>query len=106
MTSNVTSEFVAGTRVTGLVPGEVVTITMTEWDDDLCELTYRRREGQQKTRMMYPGDWDNIETVGGFDEDEGSFVGATSTSTATIRKSARNLRKAPLKSASSFSFKR
>jgi len=73
VTSNVTSEFVAGTRVTGLVPGEVVTITMTEWDDDLCELTYRRREGQQKTRMMYPGDWDNIETVGGFDEDEGSF---------------------------------
>eukprot|EP00984_Skeletonema_dohrnii_P016775 scaffold7512_cov98-Skeletonema_dohrnii-CCMP3373.AAC.1 len=41
-------------------------------------------------------------------EDEASFVEATSpsTSTTTIRKSARNLRKAPLKSASSFSFKR
>ena len=39
-------------------------------------------------------------------EHKDSFVGATSTSTATIRKSARNLRKAPLKSASSFSSKR
>ena len=41
-----------------------------------------------------------------FIEVEDTFDGATSTSTATIRKSARNLRKAPLKSASSFSFKR
>ena len=66
-------KFQAGARMTGLVPGEVVTITMIEWDDDVCELTYRRREGQQQTRMMYPGDWDNIETVGGSDEEDGSF---------------------------------
>lgn len=66
-------DFVVGTSVRGLVPGEVVTITMVEWDDDICELTYRRRDGQQQTRMMYPGDWDNIETVGSSDEDDGSF---------------------------------
>jgi hypothetical protein len=41
-----------------------------------------------------------------FIEVEDTFDGATSTSTTTIRKSARNLRKAPLKSASSFSSKR
>eukprot|EP00984_Skeletonema_dohrnii_P029306 scaffold19795_cov62-Skeletonema_dohrnii-CCMP3373.AAC.1 len=38
-------------------------------------------------------------------EDTFAFDGATSTSSTTIRKSARNLRKAPLKSASSFSSK-
>jgi len=73
MSTHKQSDFVVGARVNGLVPGEVVTITMIEWDDDICELTYRRREGQQQTRMMYPGDWDNIETAGGYDEDNGSF---------------------------------
>ena len=62
-----------GSRVIGLFPGEVVTITMVEWDDDVCELTYRRREGQQQTRIMYPGDWDFLENVGGSDEDGRGF---------------------------------
>ena len=73
MVSFTSSDFEVGTRVTGLVPGEVVTITMIEWDDDICELTCRRREGQQQTRMMYPGDWDNIEIVGSSDENRGGF---------------------------------
>ena len=61
-------------RVSGLVPGEVVTITIVDWDEDVCELTYRRREGQQQTRLMYPDDWENIDLVGSSDEEERSFT--------------------------------
>ena len=73
MTSTERDVFVVGVRVSGLVPGEVVTITIADWDEDVCELTYRRREGQQQTRLMYPDDWENIDLVGSSDEEERSF---------------------------------
>jgi superfamily II DNA or RNA helicase len=54
-----------GSRVSGLIPGEVVTVSLVEWDDEVCELTYRRRKGHQQTRIMYPGDWEFVEVLNG-----------------------------------------